>query len=50
VSRSIVLDNARLELGRARIIDSIIGPNSRIRLTNGISRLIIGEGNVIESM
>ena len=50
ISRSIILDNAELELNRARVVDSIIGPGSRIRLFNGVNRLIIGEGNIIENM
>jgi len=49
VSRSLVLNDARLELGRARVVDSIIGPRSTIRLERGKHILIIGEGNVITS-
>jgi len=44
-----VLNDARLELGRARVVDSIIGPRSTIRLERGKHILIIGEGNVITS-
>lgn len=50
ISRSIIMNNARLELDKARIIDSIVGPNSRIKLIGGVSRLVIGEGNIIENM
>ncbi|MGC8571612.1 MAG: sugar phosphate nucleotidyltransferase, partial [Caldivirga sp.] len=50
ISRSLILDNVRLELGKARVVDSIIGPSSRIRLSNGVNRLIIGEGNIIENI
>ncbi|MGC8544229.1 MAG: glucose-1-phosphate thymidylyltransferase, partial [Vulcanisaeta sp.] len=49
VSRSIVLDNARLELGRARVVDSIIGPKSVVRLERGRHTLILGEGNLVIS-
>jgi len=50
VSRSLVLNDARLELGRARVVDSIIGPRSTIRLERGRHMFIIGEGNVITSV
>ncbi|WP_243665525.1 glucose-1-phosphate thymidylyltransferase [Vulcanisaeta sp. JCM 16159] len=50
LSRSLILNDASLELGRARLIDSIIGPKSLIRLSNGVVRLIIGEENSIESV
>ncbi|MGC9227567.1 glucose-1-phosphate thymidylyltransferase [Caldivirga sp.] len=50
ISRSLILDNVRLELGKARVVDSIIGPSTRIRLSNGVNRLIIGEGNIIENI
>ncbi|MCG2880899.1 MAG: glucose-1-phosphate thymidylyltransferase [Vulcanisaeta sp.] len=49
LSRSLVLNDARLELGRARVVDSIIGPRSTIRLERGRHTFIIGEGNVITS-
>lgn len=49
LSRSLVLNEASLELGRARLVDSIIGPKSRVRLSGGNYSLILGEGNSIIS-
>lgn len=49
LSRSLVLSDASLELGRARLVDSIIGPKSRVRLSSGNYSLILGEGNSIIS-
>jgi len=49
MSRSLILNDARLELGRARVVDSIIGPRSTVRLERGRHTFIIGEGNVITS-
>ncbi|WP_243680435.1 hypothetical protein [Vulcanisaeta souniana] len=49
LSRSLVLSDASLELGRARLVDSIIGPKSRVRLSGGNYSLILGEGNSIIS-
>ncbi|ADN50918.1 glucose-1-phosphate thymidylyltransferase [Vulcanisaeta distributa] len=50
LSRSLVLSDASLELGRARLVDSIIGPKSRVRLSGGNYSLILGEGNSIISI
>ncbi len=44
-----MLSDALLELGRARLVDSIIGPKSRVRLNSGNYSLILGEGNSIIS-
>jgi glucose-1-phosphate thymidylyltransferase len=49
MSRSLILNDAKLELGRARVVDSIIGPRSAVRLERGRHTLIIGEGNLIMS-
>ena len=49
LSRSLVLSEASLDLGRARLVDSIIGPKSRVRLSGGNYSLILGEGNSIVS-
>lgn len=49
LSRSLVLSEASLELGKARLVDSIIGPKSRVKLGSGNYSLILGEGNSIIS-
>lgn len=47
LSRCLVLNSAALRLGDARLVDSIIGPRSRVELRSGRYRLIVGEGNIV---
>ena len=50
ISRSLILNDVKLELGKARIVDSIIGSKSTIKLERGKHTLIIGEKNLITSI
>ncbi|MDM7275028.1 MAG: glucose-1-phosphate thymidylyltransferase [Thermoprotei archaeon] len=50
ISRSLILEEAKLVLGRARIVDSIIGPRSVVVLRDGKYRLIVGERNQLEGL
>jgi glucose-1-phosphate thymidylyltransferase len=47
LSRCLVLSGARLRLGRARLVDSIVGARSRVELDEGVYSLVVGEGNLV---
>ncbi len=52
LTRSLVLDNTKIELGKARLVDSVVGTKSSIRLLSGNSmtlRLVLGQESVVES-
>ncbi|MEM1637594.1 MAG: glucose-1-phosphate thymidylyltransferase [Pyrobaculum sp.] len=50
LSRTLVLEGARLSLGKARLTDSVVGPRSLISLRNGRHRLVVGEAVRIEEL
>ncbi len=52
LTRSLVLESTEIVLGKARLVDSIVGSKSVIKLlsNNGMTlRLVLGEGSILES-
>ena len=47
LSRCLVLDEARIRLDKARLVDSIIGTKSVVELSEGTYSLIVGERNLV---
>lgn len=47
LSRCLVLDEARIRLNKARLVDSIIGTKSFVELSEGTYSLIVGERNLV---
>lgn len=48
LSRVLALEGSSVVLGSARLVDSVVGPRSRVSLKAGTASLIIGEGNAVE--
>jgi len=45
LSRCLIMGGARLDLGKARLVDSIIGPRSEVIMSSGTYTIVIGESN-----
>ncbi|HIQ10688.1 MAG TPA: glucose-1-phosphate thymidylyltransferase [Pyrodictium sp.] len=50
LSRCLVLEEVNLILGRARLVDSIVGPKSWIELGEGVYSLVVGEKNLVKKI
>ena len=50
LSRTLVLEGARVEAGAARLVDSVIGRYAEVRLRRGTYRLVLGDYSVVESV
>ena len=52
LTRTLLLESATIELNRSRLVDSVVGSKSRVRLLSNDSmtlRLVLGEESVVES-
>jgi len=48
LSRVLVLDNTRVILGKARLIDSVLGAHSSVEVDTGTYKLILGERSLVK--